>query len=65
MLENKRVQKPREFWISIAYFRASTVHICVRKNKSKQSYVWIVSIFKAQNICFGAKIVGLLESFLW
>ena len=25
MLENKRVQKPREFWISIAYFRASTV----------------------------------------
>ena len=25
MLENKRVQKPREFWVSIAYFRASTV----------------------------------------
>ena len=25
MLENKRVQKLHEFWISIAYFRASTV----------------------------------------
>ena len=25
MLENMRVQKPREFWISIAYFRASMV----------------------------------------
>ena len=25
MLENKRIQKPREFWISTAYFRASTV----------------------------------------
>ena len=27
MLENKRVQKPREFWIITAYFRASTVFI--------------------------------------
>ena len=25
MLENKRIQIPREFWISTAYFRASTV----------------------------------------
>jgi hypothetical protein len=25
MLENKRIQKPRQFWISTAYFRASTV----------------------------------------
>ena len=39
-------------------------NICLRKNKSKQSYVWIDSIFEAQNICFGAEIVGLLESFL-
>ena len=34
------------------------------KNKSKQSYVWIDSIFEAQNICFGSEIAGLLESFL-
>ena len=27
MLEKKRVQKPRDFWISIAYFRASTVYV--------------------------------------
>ena len=26
MLENKRIQKPREFWISTSYFRASTVY---------------------------------------
>ena len=32
MLENKRVQKPREFWISIAYFRASTVFHKGHKN---------------------------------
>ena len=38
--------------------------ICLRKNKSKQSYVWIDSIFEAQYICLGSEIAGLLESFL-
>ena len=39
MLENKRVQKPREFWISTAYFRASTVYrISVTKKLVKQNY---------------------------
>ena len=32
-----------------------------QKNKSKQSYVWIDSIFEAQNICFGSEITGLLD----
>ena len=31
MLENKRVQKPREFWISPAYFRASPVFAVILK----------------------------------
>ena len=35
--------------------------IYVHKNKSKQSYVWINSIFEAQNICFGSEIAGLLD----
>ena len=35
---------------------ANNTCICLRKNKSKQSYVWIRSIFKAQNIFFGSKI---------
>ena len=34
---------------------------CLRNNKSKQSYVWIDSIFKAQTICFGSEIAGLLD----
>ena len=33
----------------------------LRKNKSKQNYVWIDSIFEAQNICFGSEIAGLLD----
>ena len=33
--------------------------ICLQKNKSKQSYVWIKSIFGAQNIFFGREIAGL------
>ena len=37
------------------------VRICLRKNKPKQSYVWIDSIFEAQNICFGSEIAGLLD----
>ena len=28
------------------------------KEKSKQSYLWIESIFEAQNICFGREIAG-------
>ena len=31
------------------------------KNKSKQSNVWIDSIFEVPNICFGLKIVDLLD----
>ena len=27
----------------------------------KQSYVWINSIFQAQNICFGSEIAGILD----
>ena len=38
--------------------------IYLRKYRSKQSCVWIDSIFEAQNICFVSEIVGLLESFL-
>ena len=37
------------------------INICLRKNKSKQSYVWIDSIFEAQNICFGTEKVSLLD----
>ena len=36
------------------------INICLRKNKSKQSCVWIDSIFEAQNICFGSEIASLL-----
>ena len=36
-------------------------NICLRKNKSKQSYVWIDSIFEAQSICFGTEEAGLLD----
>ena len=36
------------------------INICL-KNKSKQSYVWIDSIFEAQSICFGNEIAGLLD----
>ena len=42
-------------------FYAKNIRICLRKNKSNQSYVWIDSIFKAQNICFGSEIAGLLD----
>ena len=39
-----------------------TIYVFVyKKNKSKQSYVWIYSIFEAQNICFGSEIAGLLD----
>ena len=38
-----------------------TICICIRKNKTKQSYVWIDSIFEAQNISFGSEIAGLLD----
>ena len=41
--------------------RGDTVRICLRKNKSKQNYVWIDSIFEAQIICFGSEIAGLLD----
>ena len=37
------------------------IRICLRKNKSKQSYVCIDSIFEAQNICFGSEIADLLD----
>ena len=37
------------------------VGICLRRNKSKQSYLWIESILEAHNICFGCEIAGLLE----
>ena len=37
------------------------INICLRKNKSKQSYVWIDSIFEAQTICFGTEKAGLLD----
>ena len=37
------------------------INICLRKNKSKQSYVWIDSIFEAQSICFGTEKAGLLD----
>ena len=37
------------------------IHICLRKNKSKQSYVWIDSIFEAQSICFETEIAGFLD----
>ena len=37
------------------------INICLRKNELKQSYVWIDSIFEAQNICFGSEIAGLLD----
>ena len=38
------------------FILVESVHICLRKNKSKQSYAWIDSIFEAQNICFGSEI---------
>ena len=47
--------------LSGVLFNQYTIHICLRKNKSKQSYVWIYSIFEAQNICFGSEIAGLLD----
>ena len=31
------------------------INICLRKNKSKQTYVWINSTFEAQSICFGTE----------
>ena len=37
------------------------IHICLRKNKSKQSYVWIDSIFEAQSICFETEKACLLN----
>ena len=37
------------------------IDICLRKNKSKQSYVWIDSTFEAQNICSGSETAGLLD----
>ena len=37
------------------------INICLRKNKSKQSYVWIDSIFEAQSICFGTEKAGLFD----
>ena len=33
----------------------------LRKNKSKQSYVWIDSIFEAQFFFFASEIAGLLD----
>ena len=54
---NLRCNKSSFVWVC----NANNIHICVRKNKSKQSYVWIESIFKAQNICFGSEIAGLLD----
>ena len=36
------------------------MHIRLQKKK-KKSYVWIDSIFEAQNICFGSEIAGLLD----
>ena len=41
-----------------AYY-ANNIRICLRKKKSKQSYVWIDTMFEAQNICFGSEIGGL------
>ena len=41
---------------------ANDIDICLRSHKSKQSYVWMESIFEGQNICFGCEIAGLLES---
>jgi len=37
------------------------INICLRKNKSKQTCVWIDSIFEAQSICFGTETVGLMD----
>ena len=39
MLENKRVQKLREFWISIAYFRASTVFNFKTNTESENEHI--------------------------
>ena len=41
MLENKRIQKLREFWISIAYFRASTVCCSCFQNLKIIEVQWI------------------------
>ena len=39
-----------------------TIYVFVyKKNKSKQSYVWIYSIFEAQSICFGTEIAVFLD----
>ena len=46
------------------YIFNQNMHICLRKNKSKQSYFWIDLIFEAENFFFGSEIAGLLESFL-
>ena len=43
---------------------ASNVEFCSRRNKSKQRFDCINSIFEARNICFDSGKGGLLESFL-
>ena len=45
----------------VGHIMQTIKNICLRKNKSKQSYAWIDSIFEAQNICFGTEIAGLLD----
>ena len=48
----------------VFFFRAyyeNNLRICLHKNNSKQSYVWIDSIFEAQNICFGSEIAEPLD----
>ena len=47
-------------------FRNSTyiqtiINICLQKNKSKQSYIWIDSIFEAKIIYFGTEKDGVLD----
>ena len=54
MLENKLVQKPHEFWISTAYFRASTV--VTDLIRYHQQFIWW-TLFELK--CW--KILGLIS----
>ena len=53
-----------KLWLWGAGYFNELIYLVYKKNESKQSFVWIDSMFEAQNICFGSEIAGLLESLL-
>ena len=48
----------------VGHIMQTKLYIFVYKQINQNKVPWIESIFEAQNICFGPRIAGLLESFL-